>query len=566
MNPKAKQFYEFGPYRIDSAERLLLRDGQVIPMTPKVFDTLLVFVENNCRILGKDEAMKMVWPDTTVEEANLTRNVSVLRKALGETPDQKQYIETIPWRGYRFVASVREVWDEIEEERSATAPLVVERDISAPVQQAVPDDFFKPEIKAKARKRLLTLMTAVMGAVLIAVLFAYSLSDARRRSERTGAAIDSIMKRFAPPLTLNLTGEEEERFRKKHTASAEAYQAYLKGRFWWSKRSREGFERAIKFYEEAIALDRNYALPYAGLADCYLLMSTHNLTGRKETYPKARAAATQALALDSRLAEAHASLAHITWLYDWNFPAAEAEFKRSLRYDPDYATAHQWYSVFLSSMGRHEEAIAEAKRARELDPLSLSTIQDLARAYFHAKRYDESISTSFEALDLNPQYCRLNSWLEMAYAQKGLYDRAIETRLNAMTTIGFETGMIASLRSAYAASGWKGFWQKDLKFEMSKTSPDPAFAYLAARSYARLGENDRAIEWLEKGFSERMDHLVLLNVDPIFDPLRRDPRLSNLLRRIGFERRDQAFARPAASDHSLNGLASLAFSRFDLLR
>src|SRR4030095_13283963 len=175
----------------------------------------------------------------------------------------------MPWRGYRFVASVREVWDGVGEERCAAA-VVVEQDIGAPVRQAGPDDFFNPGNKEKDGKRPPALMIAVAGAVLIAVL--------------------AIVEKLAAPLTLSLTGEEERRFSKRYTSSAEAYQAYLKGRFWWNKRSREGFERAITFYQEAIALDHNYALTYAGLADCYLLMSAYNITGRKETYPKARAA------------------------------------------------------------------------------------------------------------------------------------------------------------------------------------------------------------------------------------------------------------------------------------
>lgn len=411
------------------------------------------------------------------------------------------------------MASVREVWDGVGEERCAAA-VVVEQDIGAPVRQAGPDDFFNPGNKEKDGKRPPALMIAVAGAVLIAVL--------------------AIVEKLAAPLTLKLTAEEERRFSKRYTSSAEAYQAYLKGRFWWNKRSREGFERAITFYQEAIALDHNYALPYAGLADCYLLMSAYNITGRKETYPKARAAATLALALDNQLTEAHASLAHITWLYDWNFPEAEAEFKQAILFDSDYPTAHQWYSVYLSSMGRHDAAIAEAKLARGLDPLSLSIIQDLSRAYYHAGRYDEAIATTLKALELNPQFCQLNSWLELAYAQKGEYGQAIESRLNALKKIGVNPETITSLQHAYRASGWKGYWRRELELEMAKSSHRPALPYMTARTYARLGDHDRALEWLEKAYEERLDYMVLLNVDPIFNSLRSDLRFSDLLRRMGF--------------------------------
>jgi tetratricopeptide (TPR) repeat protein len=297
----------------------------------------------------------------------------------------------------------------------------------------------------------------------------------------------------------------------------------------------EGFERAIEFYNEAIALDRNYAVAYAGLADCYLLMSPYGLARPKESYPKARAAATQALALDNQLAEVHASLAHLTWLYDWNFQEAEAEFKQAILLDPNYPTAHQWYSVYLSSMGRHDEAIAEAKLARELDPLSLSILQDLSRAYYHAGRYDEAIATSFGALDLSPQFCQVNSWLELSYAQKGAYDKSIEARLNSLKMTGTAPEVVASLRHAYTVSGWKGDWRKALELAMAKPSRNPVFPYLIARIYARLGEHAQALQWLEKAYQERLDHMVLLKVDPIFKPLQSDSQFNDLLRRVGFE-------------------------------
>lgn len=457
MNQQAKQFYDFGPFRIDLTERLLLREGQVVPLTPKVFDTLLVFVENSGRILNKDEALKMVWPDTLVEEANLTRNVSVLRKALGKTPDQNQYIETIPWRGYRFVVSVREVRDEAGEGDSTSA-VVIEQNSGEPVRQVgfvptVSDDSFDPDLKGRDIKRRPVSGVIAAGAALIAVLLAISFLWIRSRSRRIapGGAIesiavlpfksltpeasdeyltvgmadtlttrlsrikqiivrpfstvqkcaaenraplavgkelqvdavldgsiykiegrirvvvrlirmrdgaslwsenfdekyedlfalqDSLVKKLMAALMLNPTAEEERLFTKRHTESAEAYQTYLKGRYWWNKRTEEGFKRAIGFYNEAIALDRNYALPYAGLADCYVLMSPYGLARPKESYPKAKAAAVEALTLDNQLSEAHASLAHLTWLYEWNFPEAEAEFKQAILLDLNYPTAH----------------------------------------------------------------------------------------------------------------------------------------------------------------------------------------------------------------------------------
>jgi TolB-like protein/DNA-binding winged helix-turn-helix (wHTH) protein/tetratricopeptide (TPR) repeat protein len=628
--------YEFGSFRLDVAERRLLCGNQTIPLPPKVFDTLTLLVENNNRLVTKEELMSKLWPDTFVEEVTVARNISDLRKALGEASGGGRYIETVPKHGYRFAASVIPLVEEspakhngsqVTDHETIQQPVEYSEQkpltpsgrhpllrsglmIGIPVMLAAAVFYFAISRTPRAPSPIRSIavlpfkyiggeesdryIEVGMADALITKLSRisritvrptnaitrYSRSDQealaagrelavdsvldghiQRSGDRVRVSVqlisvsdgstlwadtfdskwtdmfttqDSISERTIRALTLKLTSEEEKHLAKRYTENAEAHQAYMKGRYWWNKRSRDGFNRAIEFFNEAISLDRNYALAYAGLADCYAIMSPNGIAGPKESYPKAKAAATQALALDDQLCEAHVSLANIIYLYDWDFAAAESEFKRAIDLDPNYPTAHHWYSVYLSSMGHHDEAIAEARLANELDPTSLPIILDLSRAYYHARRYDEAIAAYQKAFELNPQYYLLNSWLELSYAQKGLYDQAIEARFKALSLLPVAPEDIASRKDAYAKSGWRGYWQKELELSLAKIERGYLFSYQMAKICVRLGQTDQAMKWLEEAYEERLDHLVLLKVDPLFDPLRSDPRFTDLLRRIGF--------------------------------
>ena len=244
---------------------------------------------------------------------------------------------------------------------------------------------------------------------------------------------------------------------------------------------------------------------------------------------------TKALEIDDQLAEARASLANITWLYEWDWPAAEREFKRAIELQPNYPTAHQWYSAYLSAMGRHDEAITEAKRAYNLDSLSVPIIRDLARAYYHARQYDQAIATYKKVLELDPRHYRYNSWLELAYVQLGSYDQATEVYLKAMDIIGADPKEKDALERAYREKGWEGYCRKRLDLMKQHGMRFPIIPYNMARAHALLGERNQALDWLDKAFLEHSDHLVLLRVDPIFDPLRGEPRFAALLRRVRFE-------------------------------
>jgi len=330
-----------------------------------------------------------------------------------------------------------------------------------------------------------------------------------------------------------LSGEDRRRLAKRYTDDIEAYETYLRGRYFWNKRSREGFEKAIDYFNQAIATDPKYALAYSGLADCYLSMATYGMYPSEEGFSKVKETAKKALAIDDTLAEAHTSLAHLTWLHEWNWADGEREFRRAIELDPNYPTAHQWYATYLSSMARHEEAIAEITRAQELDPLSITIGLDVARTFYFARQYDRAIEQCLRAFEMDPSFYRIGDWMELAYERKGLFDKALEAHLKALTARGEGPETTAVLKEAYAVSGWKGFWRKRLELMKAEAGKRALPTFTLARIYARLGDDDQALGWLQKAYDKHSDYLVLLKVDPLFDSLRSDPRFAELMRKIG---------------------------------
>ena len=331
-------------------------------------------------------------------------------------------------------------------------------------------------------------------------------------------------------LRLKLSGADQNRVTRGYTENAGAYQLYLKGRFLWNKRTSESLEKSIEYFNQAIEKDPGYALAYAGLADSWYSRGWYRHVEPKDAYEKARAAANKALELDPRLAEGHAILAAIKTVYDWDWQGAEREFKRAIELNPNYATAHQRYSLFLPALGRFDEAIAEARKARDVDPLALPVNENLGDVLYLARRYDEAIEQLKKTLELDPNYGVAHSTLSKVYEAQGRHEESLEERLKGSTP---ET--VAELRKVFAASGMKGVWRNRLNvlLERSKT------AYVSpadiALFYTRLNDRDQAFAWLEKAMAERSINFNYLVADPRFDNLRGDRRLADLLRRVGLE-------------------------------
>lgn len=347
----------------------------------------------------------------------------------------------------------------------------------------------------------------------------------------------TISRDISENLRLTLSGEDQKRVTKHYTENTEAYQAYLKGRYYWNKRTGDDLKKSIEFYNQAIAIDPNYALSYAGLADSYLIIPNYSNIPAQEAYLKAKAAAIKALELDDTLAEAHASLGGVKTDYEWDFVGAEGELKRAIELNPNYATAHHWYAQYLSEMGRHQEAVTEIKRAQELDPLSLIINSVVGDTYIKARQYDEAIKQLRKTIEMDKNFIRSHRYLASAYIEKGMYNEAIAEFQIAATLSGEnpETAAkrAATLQTAYATSGVKGYWEKELEFAKEEAQHGYVSPYRVASIYARLEQKEEAFKWLQKAYAERDPYTVYVKIDPQFDALRSDERAMDLMRRIG---------------------------------
>jgi DNA-binding winged helix-turn-helix (wHTH) protein/Tfp pilus assembly protein PilF len=436
MSRHPDRIYEFGPFRLEAGEHLLLRDGEAIPLQPKAFDLLLILVEHHGHLLGKDELLKAVWPDTVVEEVNLANNISILRKALADGANGQRFIETAPRLGYRFIA---------------------------PVQ----------ELKGDGRKPL----------------------------------------------------------KRRYTDNFEAYQLYVKGHFFWDKRTEEGIKKSIEYFERAIELDPNYALAYAGLAVAYVTTAYQEIVPPAEAGSRAEAAAKKALEIDEQLGQAHTALGVLHFRnLDWS--EGVREFQRAIDLDPSYSTAHMWYSYYLMALGRFDEAVAEAKRAQELDPLSLIINTQTGTPFFYMRQYDRAIEQYQKALEMDPQFPPARYWLGRAHTQKGDYSEAIEALRPTVAANPSLRAYITPLAYAYAVSGQRSEAVKLLDELRDQSKQRSVSAYYIALIYAGLGEKDQAFVWLEKSYREKADGIIFLKVEPGFDGLRSDPRFHGLLQRM----------------------------------
>lgn len=607
--------YAFGPFQLDTRERRLLRHGEVVPLTLKAFDLLQVLVENQGRLLHKEELLRRVWPDAIVEENNLTVTISALRKALDEGPTDRQYIETVPRRGYRFVADLRASADSPESSRSrpgrrvrafalgamalaalaaagavawvwkrsppATTSMPVRSMAVLPFRSLTNDGeylglgiadalitrlgstkqllvrstgsvqkYTKPGLDPVAAGRELQVDSVLEGSIqtsgdrlrttvrLLRVgdgstLWAGTFDE---RLPDIFSVQDSISQRVAGALALELTGTQRRLLTRRDTSDSEAYHLYLKGRFFWNKRTRDGFERGVAYFQQAAEKDPSYALAYSGLADSHIGMTFYHYASPQAAMPLARVAALKALAIDDSLAAAHASLAHVKTNYEWNWAEAERLSRTAIALEPAYATAHQWFGIhYLAPMGRMEEAVAEARRAQQLDPLSPVFNAFVGAALYFGRRYDEAIDECRKAIDLHPDFGVAHWYLGRAYLQKGRLHEALAELQTAVTLSGGSPLMKGTLGVAQAQAGDRAAAQRTLA-ELEKLRAESyASALDLADIHVALGDRERAFRWLDQAAAERAFHLIHLKVWPELDPLRPDSRFKALILRLGLQ-------------------------------
>ncbi len=372
-----------------------------------------------------------------------------------------------------------------------------------------------------------------------------AVQDAHLWAEKYSGTLDDIFdiqekvaEKIVEALKVKLTAGEQQQLSRRYTENTEAYQLYLKGRFFWTKRTEEGFKRAISYFNQAIEKDPNYALALVGLADTYILTGVYCYQRPLEVMPKAKQAAQKALELDNKLAEAQASLSHLKMLYDWDWAGAESGFRQAIDLNPNYAPAHLWYSLTLSAKGRLEEALTEIKKAQELDPLSLIINTDVGLVHYFAGRYDLAIREHLKTLEIDPNFFVTHLALGLAYQQIGKFEEAIAEVKRALSLSQDSTLLLAALGQAYAVAGKKEKAQEVLAKLQEISKVRFVSPYSVAHVYTGLGEKEQALAWLQKAYEERIMFIVhaLLKVDPGFRILRSEPKYIELLKKVGLEK------------------------------
>lgn len=346
---------------------------------------------------------------------------------------------------------------------------------------------------------------------------------------------EEISREISGKLRLRISGETKGRLTKRYTENTEAYELYMKGRYYWSKRTADGLKKAIDFFQQAIDKDPSYALAFSGIADCYNLLSAYGLLSPKESVLIAKQAAARSLELDNDIAEGHEAMAHVKMLYDWDWAVAESEFKRALQLNPNYAPAHQRYAIQLATMGRIEEATTEIKRAQQIDPLSLIINTDITLILYLQERYEEAIEQCYKTLELDPNFSVAHFQLGLAMEQVGRFDEAIEAFGRGVTFSGDRTFYSASAYT-YARSGRIEEARKLLNAALELSEHRYVSPYRIATIYVGLNEIEKAIEWLMRAYQERSVWLIHLHmkVDPRLKVLHSDQRFKEILHLIGF--------------------------------
>ncbi|HSD85627.1 MAG TPA: hypothetical protein VLG46_17325, partial [Anaerolineae bacterium] len=363
----------------------------------------------------------------------------------------------------------------------------------------------------------------------------------KRKLSDVLAVQTEITREISDRLRLRLNGTEQKKLTKRYTENAEAYQLYLKGRFYWNKFTEEGLKKGIDYFSQAIEKDPNYASAYAGMADCYNMLSVY--VTPKEVFPRAKAAAVKALELDETLAAAHISLGAYKMFYGWDWAGADREVRLAMELNPsyaksielntDYGDSNHYYCGLLDVMGRPDEAIVEMKRALDVDPLALVLYAEMGWSYYIARQYDQSIEQALKAIELDPSLVLAHAALGNDYEQKKMYGQAISELNKAKILSGNNPNFVAELGYGYAVSGQRSEAQKIIRELMERGSREYVDPCGIANIYVGIGERDLAFEWLERAYRDRSPGIAWLKAEPKYDPLRQDTRFADLLRRIG---------------------------------
>jgi TolB-like protein/DNA-binding winged helix-turn-helix (wHTH) protein/Tfp pilus assembly protein PilF len=628
----------FGTYEVSLQSGEVRKAGLKIRVQQQPMKLLEILLEHPGEVITREQLRGRVWPNESFGDFDQALNIAMgkLRSALGDSAENPRFIETLPKRGYRFIADVSVLDADGRPKRAES--------VAGDLPAAEPEHTRQVAGLAVAPKswlwltgRIIVALAFVLSVSILAVwlfrshgpapagirslavlplenlsgdasqnYFADGMTDelitdlaqisALRVISRTSVMaykgarkplpqiarelnVDAVVEgtvlrsgdrvritaqlieastdkhlwsqsyegelrdtlalqnrvasAIADQIRISLTPREQAALKNVEVVNPEAYESYLKGRYFWNKRTADGLKAALAYFKQAIEEDPKYAKAYSGLADTYALLGDwqYAVMTPKEAFPKAKAAAIHALELDSTLGEAHNSLAFVLDGFDWDLDAGGKEFQRAIELNPGYATAHHWYAWHLSLLGRFDEAIVEMRKAENLDPLSLIINADLAELLSLAHSYDDSIRQSLKTIEMDPNFALAHNQLAQAYLQKHMYAEAVTESQKAVELSRDSPTCIANLARAYVTSGKRSEAVKLLDDLKKRSNPGYSNAAEIAMIYASLGDADQAMTWLEKGFEERFNPGVLLR--PGFDPLRSDPRFQNLVHRIG---------------------------------
>lgn len=466
-----------GEWAVAPMRNLLLRAEEQVRVEPRVMDVLVHLAARAGEVVSKEELVEQVWQGRYVTDDVLTVTIHALRKALGDDARQPRYIETVQRRGYRWIAAME-----------AAAPGTA----LAPIQEATPQP-------VAPSPRRLAWGKAAAATIALALLAAWILTPS------SGS---------------------------RHVASAEAHEAYLKGRFFLDQRSITGWQKALEQFQRAVALDPQDPAAQAGLADTYSAMSDFGVASPAEMRPRAMQAAERALELDPQSAEGHAALGRAQFLFDWNFTAAERSLERALALDPDYMPAHQAMAWLKSARGQNAEAAAAAHRALQLDPVNTARYTELAWVLVLGGRHEEALREVERALLLNPRSMEAHLTKGWTYEMAGQPDAAFAAYREALSIAGVPPETLRHIEAVYRAEGLAGYYRDWLE-RQRRSGNRPMSDTWRAKLYVRAGQSDHAIESLERAYQKREGALAWVNVDPGFQPLRSDPRFQRIAARVG---------------------------------
>ncbi len=562
------QVVRFGDFEADLRSGELRRRGLKIKLADQSFQVLALLLEHSGRVVTREELRQKLWAqDTFVDfDSGLNSVIRRLRNALNDSAETPRFIETLPRRGYRFIAALT------ERKPGSLAVLPLHNLTGDPAQEYFADGMTDALIASlaqihalrvisrtsvmrykKAEKRLpeiaqeLDVDAVVEGTVTrsgnrvrISVQLLDASSDRHLWAEKYDRDLSDILTlqsevahMIAQELRVQLTSHEVARLTTKRTAHPAAYEAYLKGRFYWNRRTGEGLKKALNLFEQAIAADASYALPHAGVADCYNMLAYWGLLPPAEAYPAAKAAARQALALDQDLAEARTALAWPRFVHDWDWSAASQDLQQALELNPGYATAHQWWTHFYSYRCRHSEALLHLQRTLELDPLSLVMHSNAAFVCFMAGQFDRGLEYARKSIDLDPTFAPPHYWMGACLEQQNNFEGATAAFEQAVRHSAGAPVMTSALAHSYAVSG-RTKEAHALLAELQAAAPrEYVSPYDLALIYAGLNDQESALSWLGKGFAERSAWMVKMAVDHRFQALRAAPAFRDLLRGIG---------------------------------